>query len=43
MTTPFRRGIFSPVGLRVGGAIAPALATPAYLHDTVLALRGSEK
>ncbi len=43
MTTPFRRGIFSPVGLRVGVAIAPALATPAHLHDTVLALRGSKK
>jgi 1-acyl-sn-glycerol-3-phosphate acyltransferase len=43
MTTPFRRGIFSSVGLRVGVAVAPALATPAHLHDTVLALRGSKK
>ncbi len=43
MKTPFRRGLFSRIRLRVGSPIAPGEATPARLHAEVLALRGAEK
>jgi 1-acyl-sn-glycerol-3-phosphate acyltransferase len=41
MTRPFRRGIFSPVGLVAGPAVAPAAVTPALLRDRVGALLAS--
>lgn len=43
MKTPFRRGLFSRIGLRVGTPLAPDAATPATLHEQVLALRGAVK
>ncbi|NHC06964.1 MFS transporter [Azonexus fungiphilus] len=43
MKTPFRRGLFSRIGLRVGTPLAPDEATPATLHERVLALRGAVK
>ncbi|MFV0679840.1 MFS transporter [Ottowia sp.] len=38
MTRPFRRGMFSRVGLNVGEAVAPECATPEALHDRVQGL-----
>jgi 1-acyl-sn-glycerol-3-phosphate acyltransferase len=38
MVKPFRRGFFSPVGLDVGTALAPADVTPAALQARVQAL-----
>jgi 1-acyl-sn-glycerol-3-phosphate acyltransferase len=35
MTRPFRRGIFSRVGLVAGDALAPAAVTPALLRQRV--------
>jgi 1-acyl-sn-glycerol-3-phosphate acyltransferase len=35
MRTPFRRGLFSRVGLNVGPGIAPEAVTPEGLHSTV--------
>ena len=39
MKTPFRRGLFSPIALRVGKPVAAAEATPERLREQVLALR----
>jgi len=41
MTKPFRRGIFSPVGLVAGDAVAPAAVTPSALRERVGALLAS--
>jgi 1-acyl-sn-glycerol-3-phosphate acyltransferase len=38
MTRPFRRGLFSPVGLVAGAPVPPASVTPAMLRDRVGAL-----
>ena len=40
MTKPFRRGIFSKVGLEAQPAIAPAEATPELLQQRVWEIRG---
>ena len=40
MTRPFRRGIFSRIGLEAAPAVAPAYAMPEALQSTVEALRG---
>ena len=40
MKTPFRRGLFSRIGLRVGEAVPASEATPERLQVEVLALRG---
>jgi 1-acyl-sn-glycerol-3-phosphate acyltransferase len=40
MTKPFRRGLFSKIGLVVAPPIAPALVTPEGLQVQVQALRG---
>jgi 1-acyl-sn-glycerol-3-phosphate acyltransferase len=37
------RGVFSRIALVVGLPVAPALATPEYLQQTVLALRGDRR
>ena len=41
MTKPFRRGLFSPVGLVAGDAVAPAAVTPSALRERVGALLAS--
>ena len=41
MTKPFRRGLFSPVGLVAGDAVAPAAVTPNALRERVGALLAS--
>ena len=41
MSKPFRRGLFSPVGLVAGDAIAPAAVTPGALRERVGALLAS--
>lgn len=38
MVKPFRRGLFSPVGLVAGPALAPAQVTPAVLRERVAGL-----
>ncbi len=38
MVKPFRRGLFSPVGLAAGPAVPPALVTPALLREKVAGL-----
>ena len=38
MVRPFRRGLFSPVGLVAGTALAPSMVTPAGLRERVAAL-----
>ena len=38
MTKPFRRGLFSPVGLVAGEAVAAAAVTPALLRERVAGL-----
>ncbi len=38
MSKPFRRGVFSPVGLIAGQPLAPAEVTPAVLRERVAAL-----
>jgi 1-acyl-sn-glycerol-3-phosphate acyltransferase len=40
MTRPFRRGLFSRIGINVGTPVAPALAVPDTLQAQVAALRG---
>jgi len=40
MQKPFRRGLFSRIGLRVGAPVSGAAAQPANLQARVLALRG---
>ncbi|PKO87326.1 MAG: glycerol acyltransferase [Betaproteobacteria bacterium HGW-Betaproteobacteria-12] len=42
MQTPFRRGCFSPIGLRAGAPVSAAEATPARLHSVVAALLARE-
>ena len=41
MTKPFRRGLFSSVGLVAGDAVAPAAVTPSALRERVGALLAS--
>ena len=41
MVRPFRRGLFSPVGLVAGPALAPAEASPAVLRARVAGLLGA--
>jgi 1-acyl-sn-glycerol-3-phosphate acyltransferase len=43
MTRPFRRGIFSKIGLVAGDAVSPQQVTPEGLQQAVLALRGEWK
>jgi 1-acyl-sn-glycerol-3-phosphate acyltransferase len=43
MKTPFRRGLFSAIGLRVGAPLAPAEATPERLQELVRELRGERR
>jgi len=43
MKTPFRRGLFSRIALRVGPPLAPEAVTLPGLHERVLTLRGSVK
>jgi 1-acyl-sn-glycerol-3-phosphate acyltransferase len=38
MVRPFRRGLFSPVGLVAGEAVAPAQVSPEHLRSRVAAL-----
>ena len=40
MTKPFRRGIWSRIGLEVAPAVAPAAASPEALQEVVQSLRG---
>lgn len=40
MTRPFRRGLFSKIGVAVGLPVAPAEATPEALQSMVATLRG---
>jgi 1-acyl-sn-glycerol-3-phosphate acyltransferase len=40
MTQPFRRGIFSRIGLVAGASVSPQHATPDVLQEQVLVLRG---
>jgi hypothetical protein len=41
MVRPFRRGLFSPVGLVAGEPLAAREVTPAGLRERVAALLGS--
>ncbi|MCX8115665.1 MAG: MFS transporter [Burkholderiaceae bacterium] len=43
MTKPFRRGLFSKIGVAVGVPVAPAEATPEALRTMVAELRGDWK
>lgn len=43
MSTPFRRGLFSAIDLRVGPALPPEAATPAALQACVAELRGARR
>ena len=43
MTRPFRRGLFSKVGLAVTAPVAPAAATPEALQEIVARLRGDDR
>lgn len=43
MKTPFRRGMFSAIGLKVGAPLEAAAATPERLFESVLALRGERR
>ncbi len=40
MTRPFRRGVFSKIGLEASAPIAPALATPEVLQEEIERMRG---
>jgi hypothetical protein len=40
MTRPFRRGLFSRIGLAAAPPVAPQLATPEGLQAQVQTLRG---
>lgn len=40
MTRPFRRGVWSRIGLAVAPAVSAELATPEALQAQVVALRG---
>jgi hypothetical protein len=41
MSRPFRRGLFSRIGLEVGPPVAAGAATPEAMQQQVAALRGS--
>lgn len=43
MTRPFRRGLFSRIGINVGALVAPAAAAPEALQTHVASLRGDWK
>jgi len=43
MKTPFRRGVFSDIALKVGAPVPAAEATPDFLQAKVLALRGEQR
>ena len=43
MKTPFRRGAFSAINLRVGAPIPAEQAKPEYLREVVLGLRGEKR
>lgn len=43
MKTPFRRGVFSRISLKVGSPVAPGEAAPERLHALVQGLRGGER
>jgi hypothetical protein len=43
MTQPFRRGLFSRIGISVGEPVAPAEAAPEVLREHVVVLRGDWK
>jgi hypothetical protein len=43
MTRPFRRGLFSRIGLEAAAPVDASRATPEALQETVLALRGAWK
>lgn len=43
MKTPFRRGVFSDIALRVGAPVPAAAATPDLLQAKVLVLRGEQR
>jgi 1-acyl-sn-glycerol-3-phosphate acyltransferase len=43
MKTPFRRGMFSAIGLKVGAPLEAAAATPERLFESVLTLRGERR
>jgi hypothetical protein len=43
MTRPFRRGVFSRIGLAVASPLPPEAATPEALQARVLELRGDWK
>jgi len=43
MTRPFRRGVFSRIGLAAGAPVEAALATPEALQQQVLELRGDRR
>jgi 1-acyl-sn-glycerol-3-phosphate acyltransferase len=41
MSRPFRRGMFSRIGIRAGEPVAPEAAAPEHLRERVQALRGT--
>ena len=43
MCKPFRRGLFSRVGLKVGAPVAPQDASPDFLFEQVRELRGDTR
>jgi len=43
MTRPFRRGVFSKIGLVVGEAVPAEQATPELLQSKVAQLRGDRR
>ncbi len=43
MTRPFRRGMFSRIGLAIGAPLSPGEATPEALQERVLALRAGQR
>lgn len=43
MTRPFRRGMFSRIGLAIGAPLSPGAATPEALQERVLALRAGQR
>jgi len=40
MTRPFRRGLFSRIGINVGARVAAPQAQPEHLQGAVASLRG---
>lgn len=43
MRKPFRRGLFSRIGLKIGAPVAPEHASPEQLFEQVRALRGESR